>query len=475
MASLADSALAMLINGCAVDASQTIAVVNPATEAVIAHVPDCDEAGLNAAVRAARGAFPGWRDTPYAQRQAALRTIGATLAAHADTLAAILTAEQGKPLAAAVGEIQAAAWWIGVVAEQELPVHVSEALPSQRSVTRHVPLGVVGAIVPWNFPLLLAIWKIGPALLTGNTLVLKPSPFTPLATLRLGALLRDLLPPGVLNIVTGGDALGPWMTRHPDIDKISFTGSTATGRRVMESASANLKRLTLELGGNDAAIILDDADVDAIAEPLFWACFANSGQVCVAAKRVYVHDAVYDRLAAGLADIAARMTVGDGAVDGTQLGPVQNRAQYDRVRALIADSVTAGHRFLAGGDVPDGQGYFIPVTIVDNPPNDARVVQEEAFGPVVPLIRYTDLDDAIARANDCDYGLGGSVWSRDMDRAQAVAARMETGTVWINSAQGLSPFAAFAGHKQSGLGVENGPDGLLEFTTPQSVYQPVAG
>lgn len=475
MASLADPIFPMLINGRAVEALQTIAVVNPATEAVIAHVPDCDEAELDAAVRAARAAFPGWRDTPYAERQAALRTIGATLASHADELAAILTAEQGKPLAAAMGEVQAAAWWIGVVADQELPVHVSEALPGRRSITRQVPLGVVGAIVPWNFPLLLAIWKIGPALLTGNTLVLKPSPFTPLATLRLGALLRDMLPAGILNIVTGGDALGPWMTRHPDIDKISFTGSTATGRRVMESASVNLKRLTLELGGNDAAIVLDDADVEAIAEPLFWACFANSGQVCVAAKRVYVHDAVYDRLAAALADIAARMTVGDGAAGGTQLGPVQNRAQYDRVRALIADSAAAGHRFLAGGIVPDGQGYFVPVTIVDNPPEDARVVQEEAFGPVVPLIRYHDVDDAIARANACDYGLGGSVWSSDMDRAQAVAARMETGTVWINSAQGLSPFAAFAGHKQSGLGVENGPDGLLEFTTPQSVYQPVGG
>lgn len=473
MASLADPTFAMLINGRAVDALQTIPVVNPATEAVIAYAPDCDEAGLNAAVRAARAAFPGWRDMPYANRQDVLRQIGATLAAHAEDLAALLTAEQGKPLAAAMGEIQAAAWWIGVVADQQLPVHVSEALPGQRSVTRQVPLGVVGAIVPWNFPLLLAIWKIGPALLTGNTLVLKPSPFTPLSTLRLGALLQDLLPPGVLNIVTGGDALGPWMTRHPGIDKISFTGSTATGRRVMESASINLKRLTLELGGNDAAIILDDADVDAIAEPLFWACFANSGQVCVAAKRVYVHDAVYDRLAAALAGIAERMTVGNGAADGTQLGPVQNRAQYDRVRGLIADCVAAGHRFLAGGTVPDGQGYFVPVTIIDNPPEDARVVQEEAFGPVVPLIRYTDVDDAIARGNDCDYGLAGSVWSTDMDRAQAVAARMETGTVWINSAQGLSPFAAFAGHKQSGLGVENGPDGLLEFTTPQSIYQPV--
>lgn len=472
MATLTENRFSMLVNGRAVDALVSIPVLNPATEAVIAHVPDCDEAALDEAIRAARAAFPGWRDTPYAERQAALRTIAAVLADNARDLAALLTAEQGKPLAAALGEVQAAAWWIGVVAEQDLPVVVSEQMPGQRAVTRHVPLGVVGAIVPWNFPMLLAIWKIGPALLTGNTLVLKPSPFTPLTTLRLGELLRDALPAGVLNIVTGGDALGPWMTRHPGIDKISFTGSTATGRRVMESASANLKRLTLELGGNDAAIVLDDADVDAIAEPLFWACFANSGQVCVAAKRVYVHEAVYDRLAVALKAIAARVAVGNGADEGTQLGPVQNRAQYDRVRGLIADSQAAGHRFLTGGEVREGQGYFVPVTIIDNPPEQARVVQEEAFGPVVPLIRYSDLDDAITRANACEYGLGGSVWSTDMDRAQAVAARMETGTVWINSAQGLSPYAAFAGHKQSGLGVENGLDGLLEFTAPQSVYQP---
>jgi acyl-CoA reductase-like NAD-dependent aldehyde dehydrogenase len=473
MATIAETLFPMLINGRAVAAEHTIPVLNPATEAVIAHIPDCDEAMLDEAIRAARAAFPAWRDTPYGERQAVLRTIGATLAAHADELAALLTAEQGKPLAQALNEVQIAAWWIGVVAEQELPVDVSDELPGQRSVTRHVPLGVVGGIVPWNFPVLLAVWKIGPALLTGNTLVLKPSPFTPLATLRLGELLREVLPAGILNIVTGGDRLGPWMTGHPDIDKISFTGSTATGRRVMESASANLKRLTLELGGNDAAIVLDDADVDAIAEPLFWACFTNSGQVCVAAKRVYVHDAVYDRLAAALTAVAERVAMGDGMAEGTQLGPVQNRAQYERVRGLIADSAAAGHRFLTGGEVPDGKGYFVPVTIVDNPPEQARVVQEEAFGPVVPLIRYSDVEDAIARANACDYGLAGSVWSTDMERAQAVAARLETGTVWINAAQGLSPYAAFAGRKQSGLGVENGPHGLLEFTAPQSVYQPV--
>ncbi|MFM2372901.1 MAG: hypothetical protein RIS85_2623 [Pseudomonadota bacterium] len=343
-------------------------------------------------------------------------------------------------------------------------------MPGQRSITRHVPLGVVGAIVPWNFPILLAIWKIGPALLAGNTMVLKPSPLTPLATLRLGELLRGVLPPGVLNVISGADQLGPWMTAHSGIDKISFTGSTATGRRVMAGAAANLKRLTLELGGNDAAIVLDDVDVEAIAEPLFWAAFKNSGQVCVAAKRVYVHAKVYAALAARLRDIALAVTMGDGTHDGVVLGPVQNRAQFVRVRSLIEDSRAAGHRFLVGGELPDGPGFFVPVTIVDNPPHDSRVVQEEAFGPVLPLIRFNDVEEAIAMANASEFGLGGSVWSSDPVRAQAVAERMETGTVWINSAQNLTPYAAFAGAKQSGLGTENGIDGILEFTTPHTIH-----
>ncbi|MBB5685904.1 aldehyde dehydrogenase family protein [Sphingobium boeckii] len=460
----------MTIDGQAAPTSQTIPVLNPATEQVVAQAPDCSRDQLEAAVTAARRAFPAWKATPYADRQAALRAIAGVLMDNAEELKAILTSEQGKTHGDALGEIQAAAWWIGVVAEQILPETVNDAMPGQRSVTRHVPLGVVGAIVPWNFPVLLAIWKIGPALLAGNTLVLKPSPFTPLSILRLGELLRPILPPGVLNIVCGGDALGPWMTEHPGIDKISFTGSTATGRRVMASAAANLKRLTLELGGNDAAIVLPDADVDAIAEPLFWAAFANSGQVCVAAKRIYVHDSLYDRLSAALAKIAADVKLGDGAEQGTRLGPVQNRAQYERVKGLIKDSQDAGHRFLAGGDVPDEAGYFVPITIVDNPPESARVVQEEAFGPVLPLLRYSDVDDAVARANACEYGLGGSVWSSNHDHAAEIAARLETGTVWINSAQGLTPFAAFAGHKQSGLGVENGLEGLLEFTVPQTIH-----
>lgn len=470
----APSPFTMTICGQAVAARQSFAVLNPATEAIVAQASDCAREQLDEAVAAARAAFPMWRATPYPERQEALRRIGAALASHAEELKTLLTAEQGKPLAAALAEIEAAAWWIGAVADRELPETISDEMPGQRSVTRHVPLGVVGAIVPWNFPVLLAIWKIGSALLTGNTLVLKPSPYTPLTTLRLGELLRGVLPAGVLNVISGGDALGPWMSAHPGIDKISFTGSTATGRKVMASAAANLKRLTLELGGNDAAIVLPDANVSEIAEPLFWAAFTNSGQVCVATKRLYVHETLYDEVVSAFRAIAGRTSLGDGAQQGSQIGPVQNRAQFERVSDLIRDSREQGHEFLLGGEPAEAPGYFVPVTLIGNPPEDARVVQEEAFGPVLPILKYSSIDEAVARANASEFGLGGSVWSSDIAKAAEVAARLETGTVWINSAQGLTPFAAFAGHKQSGVGAENGLEGLLEFTVPQTIYVPQA-
>jgi acyl-CoA reductase-like NAD-dependent aldehyde dehydrogenase len=464
----------MTIAGQPQASGRSYAVLNPATEGVVADAPDCSREQLDQAVAAARAAFPAWRATSYAQRQDALRRIGAALMEHAEELKALLTAEQGKPLAAALAEVQAAAWWIGAVAERELPEAVSDDMPGQRAITRRVPLGVVGAIVPWNFPVLLAIWKIGSALLTGNTLVLKPSPFTPLTALRLGEILRDVLPAGVLNVVSGGDELGPWMSAHPGIDKISFTGSTATGRKVMASAAGNLKRLTLELGGNDAAIVLPDANVAEIAEPLFWAAFTNSGQVCVAAKRLYVHESLYDDVVAAFRAITARTHVGDGALQGSHIGPVQNRAQFERVKSLIRNSREAGHEFLTGGEPEEGPGYFVPVTLIGNPPESARVVQEEAFGPVLPILKYSTIDEAVARANASEFGLGGSVWGSDINAAAEVAARLETGTVWINSAQGLTPFAAFAGHKQSGVGAENGLEGLLEFTVPQTIYVPQA-
>jgi acyl-CoA reductase-like NAD-dependent aldehyde dehydrogenase len=273
----------------------------------------------------------------------------------------------------------------------------------------------------------------------------------------------------VLNVVSGGDHLGPWLTEHPGINKIAFTGSTATGRRVMQSAATNLKRVTLELGGNDPAIVLPDVDIPATAEKVFWVAFRNSGQFCIAAKRVYVHEEIYDAFSQALISYARTVKVGNGAEEGTKLGPIQNRMQFAKVNDLIASAKKDGLRFLLGGEPQNGPGYFVPVTIIDNPPEDARVVVEEAFGPVLPLLKFRDTDDVIRRANHSDYGLGASVWSRDVEKAKSIAQQLECGNVWINSVQWLSPHAAYGGHKQSGIGVEHALEGLLEYTNTQTI------
>jgi acyl-CoA reductase-like NAD-dependent aldehyde dehydrogenase len=459
-----------LINGQLSDNGNWIDVLNPATEQVIGQVPDCGQSELDSAVAAARAAFPKWKATPIEERRAALNKMAAIIKDNADELMRLLTSEQGKPHMQAGAEIAGCSGVAMGLASLSLEETISEDSSKRISRTRRVPVGVVGGIVPWNFPVLMAVQKIVPALLSGCTMVLKPSPFTPLATLRMAELVKDCFPVGVLNVITGGDALGPLLTAHPDINKITFTGSTATGKRVMESASKDLKRITLELGGNDAAIVLPDADVSKVAEKLFWASFYNAGQVCIAAKRIYIHEDIYDELSAAIAAYASAVKVGDGADQGTAVGPIQNKPQYNRVLELIQDAKDKGYKFLTGGDTdPSVPGYFIPVTVLDNPPEDARIVVEEQFGPVMPLMKFSTVDEAIARANKSQYGLAGSVWTSDTDAGVAVAERMETGTIWINESMNLSPFAPFGGHKQSGFGAEMSTEGLLEFTYPQVI------
>lgn len=467
---LFDADFTMTIGGQAVVGAGDFAVLNPANEQAIGRAPDCSREQLDQAVAAARRAFPAWAATPYAERQAAVNAIAGVLSANLDPLMRLLTSEQGKPHADAMGDVGGGAYWCQAAATLEIPEQVVEDTAERWGITRHVPIGVVGAIAPWNFPIVLACFKLAPALLAGNTVVLKPSPFTPLTTLKLGELLRGVLPDGVLNVISGGDELGPWMTSHPGIDKISFTGSSATGRKVMASASATLKRVTLELGGNDAAIVLPDVDPATIAEQLFWAAFRNTGQICIATKRMYVHKDVYEPIKAALVEYAKTVKIGDGAEQGTQLGPIQNRLQYQRVLSLIEDAKEKGYDFLVGGETSEAPGYFIPITILDNPPEDSRIVREEQFGPVLPLLKYDDLEDVIARANDTEYGLGASVWSSDEAAAIAIGARLQAGTVWINETQHISPLGAFGGHKQSGLGAEGALEGLLEYTNPQTTY-----
>ncbi|MDP1630608.1 MAG: aldehyde dehydrogenase family protein [Caulobacter sp.] len=460
----------MTIAGKGVTTAETIEVVNPATGQVFATAPDCSQAQLDEAVASSKAAFKTWRRVPIAERQAMVFKAGEALLAHADELARLFTREQGRPVEAAKQEIQGAGQWLQAVSRMTPPVHVTEDSDTQFIETRYVPLGVVCAIAPWNFPVSLAMWKLAPALVAGNTMVLKPSPFTPLCTLKIGEIFRDIFPAGVLNIITGGDRLGPWMTSHPGFAKISFTGSTETGKRVMESAAKDLKRVTLELGGNDAAIVLPDVDLDEVAQKIFFGAFFNTAQICVATKRLYVHEAVYDGLRDRLAAIAKAVKVGDGTEQGSVLGPIQNKRQYDRVMDLLNDAKANDLTLIQGAPIPEGGGYFIPVTIVDNPPENSRVVQEEAFGPILPMIKFSDIDDVIDRANASDYGLAGAVWSRDVDKAIDIARRMETGTVWINQNLNLRPDTPFGGHKQSGFGVENGMEGLLEYMVPQAVY-----
>ncbi|ATU95473.1 aldehyde dehydrogenase family protein [Phyllobacterium zundukense] len=459
----------MTISGKAVGGSGMFDAFNPASEERIASVPEASLEQLNTAVAAAEAAFPQWSARPIEERQQLVSRIGDVIEEHAESFMRLLTREQGKARKGAEWEIGGSAYWCREIAKQSLPVHVTELSTDRRVETRRVPLGVIGCITPWNFPVLLAVWKIAPALVAGNTVVLKPSPYTPLCTLKLGELLREILPPGVFNIVSGGNELGAWLTKHPKVSKVSFTGSTATGRKIMEAASGNLKRITLELGGNDPAIVLPDVDIKETAQKLFWAAFQNSAQFCVAAKRLYIHEDIYDELAAELVAFARTVKVGDGSDQGTDLGPIQNRMQFEKLKDLFADIKDRGQNVLLGGDIGEGPGYFVPVTIVDNPPEDSRVVMEEAFGPVLPLLKFKDLDDVIKRANNTEYGLAASVWGRDIDAARKAAERIEAGTVWINEIHTFSPHVAFGGHKQSGIGIENALEGLAEYTNSQTI------
>ena len=461
----------MTIDGQRVLAADTGQAINPASEEAICEYPLASREQLDAAVAAAKRAFAAWSGTPIVERQQMVSRLGDLIEQHQEEFVRLLITEQGKGRAAAEWEIGGSIYWCREIAKQSLEQEVVARDGDSEIVTRYTPIGVIGGITPWNFPLLLAIWKIAPALVAGNTMVLKPSPYTPLCTLWFGELAQSVLPQGVLNIVSGGNELGQWITEHPDIGKISFTGSTATGRRVMQSAAANLKRLTLELGGNDPAIVLPDVDPKAIAKDLFWASFANSAQFCVACKRLYVHEDIYEDVVRELVAYAKTVKVGDGMTAGVELGPLQNKMQYDKVSDLLSDSRDAGLKFLHGGTPAQKPGYFIPVTLIDNPPDDARCVVEEAFGPVLPILKYRDTEDVIARANDTPYGLAASVWGKDLDQAEAIARRIQAGTVWINQVHVFAPNIAFGGHKQSGLGIENSLHGLAEYCNMQTVMR----
>ncbi|TNE58924.1 MAG: aldehyde dehydrogenase family protein [Alphaproteobacteria bacterium] len=456
----------MLIGGEWVEGAGKIEVINPATEKAFATVEKGTKENVDAAVAAAKAAFPAWSQTPIEERQAKLAELSAAVAKNAEKLARLLTQEQGKPLAEAMGEMAWTEGYLGHFATLKVENRVIQDDEDFFIEMRRKPLGVVAGILPWNFPVLVACWKIAPALIAGNTIVLKPAPTTPVATLALGEICSEIFPPGVVNIITDENDLGPYLTTHPDVAKVGFTGSTATGKKIMASASDTLKRLTLELGGNDAGIVLDDVNVPETAQKIFDAAFLNCGQVCLAIKRAYVHDSIYDEMCAELSKIAENTVTDDGLKQGTNIGPIQNREQYEKVKGFL-DDVRAAGKIAAGGQVEDREGFFIRPTIVRDVKEGDDIVDKEQFGPVLPLIRFTDIDDVVARANASEYGLGGSVWSSDVKRATDVAERIESGSVWVNQHINIGPHIPMAGFKQSGIGVEQSLEGLDEYTQVQ--------
>jgi acyl-CoA reductase-like NAD-dependent aldehyde dehydrogenase len=461
----------MTIGGLAVAGDHRFAVVDPSTGRAFGTAPACTGAELDAAVDAAHDAWTGWRASAD-ERSAALAAAADAVRDAADRLAPLLTAEQGKPLADARAELRRAADRLRHAGTLRAGPRVLRDDGTERVEVHWRPIGPVAAIAPWNFPVQLAAAKLAPALAAGNTVVLKPSPYTPLTTLALGRLLSGVLPPGVLNVVSGPEPLGQRLVEHPGIRQVTFTGSVGTGRRVAATSAPRLRPVTLELGGNDAAIVLPDADVPAIADALFWSAFANCGQICMAVKRVYVAASRHDELVEALADRARQVAVGDPTDPGTRLGPLATKPQYERVGELVAAALAGGARAAAGGGPLERDGYFHAPTVLTGVTDGDRIVAEEQFGPALPVLRYDTVDEAVERANDTRYGLCGSVWGTDVDRAAQVAARLEVGTAWVNRHLAMSFDDPFAGVKDSGLGVSGGEWGVYAHTEPFVLHRP---
>ncbi|MDP9833213.1 aldehyde dehydrogenase family protein [Trueperella abortisuis] len=450
----------------------SVELKNPSTGEVIAAISYDSADDVAAAVDAAATAQRSWGALTHAERCEYLVRCAEAIEDNAETLAELLSREQGKPLNGpnARFEVGACAAWLRATAA--IPVEETEVVNDGDTFATlaYRPIGVVGAIGPWNWPMMITTWQVAPALRMGNGVVVKPSEYTPLSVAALVRVLNDVLPEGVLSIVVGDGAIGAELTTNPRVGKIMFTGSTATGKKIAATAAGDVKRLTLELGGNDAGIVLDDVDPRAIAEDLFWGAFINTGQTCAALKRLYVPGSIYDDVVEALAEVATAMPMGDGLDEQSVLGPLQNKAQFDIVKELVRAAVDGGARVVVGGDPDEDQpGYFYPTTLVADIAPDNPLVVKEQFGPALPIVRYDDLDWAIEQANALDFGLGGSVWSADRERAREVAARIQAGTVWINSHGGVDPRIPFGGTKGSGYGVEFGELGLKELAVAQVI------
>lgn len=449
--------------------------INPATAEPNPDVPVSTQEDVNNAVVAADEAFKSWADVPFAERQKAVLAYADEVEKHAADFAKLLIQEQGKPLHVATLETGLSVQLLRQTANiaAEIKDEVVEDSAERKILVRHTPIGVAVGIVPWNFPVSLTVQKLAPAVLTGNTVIIKPSPFTPYTGLKLVELAQNFFPPGVVQALSGDDNLGPWLTAHPLVEKISFTGSSATGKKVMESASKTLKRVTLELGGKDAAIICKDVDIEATAAKIASFGFLNSGQICVAIKRVYVHESIYDKFRDAAIAFTKTLQVGEGNQEGVFMGPIQNSMQYEKVKGFLADLTPEQLALSNGADKPfdsSKPGYFIKPTIIDRPADNSRIATEEPFGPILPLMTWSDEKDVITRANKTRMGLGASVWSNDENEAARIANKLQAGSVWVNTHLEMDPRAPFGGHKESGLGSELGVAGLKAYTNVQTLH-----
>jgi acyl-CoA reductase-like NAD-dependent aldehyde dehydrogenase len=419
------------------------------------------------AVDAAKRAAAGWAALGLGGRQKVIGEMAAALDRRIGDIVAISALEKGSVRGSA--EAYVASSFMKHAAGTEVPVDVIEDNEQRSVVVVRKPVGVVAAITPWNAPVLILCEKIATALLVGNTVVAKPSPFTSLATLALGELWKDIIPPGVLNIVAGGDELGAALVNHPTVRMVSFTGSVAAGRQIAQSAGAALKNILLELGGNDAAIVLPDVDVDTVAVQIFGRAFIMSGQGCAAIKRLYVHRSIFEPMVAALAQLAEATQPAQNGADGA-LDPLTTLPQYERVRMILDDALHHGAHIAAGGHALDRDGYFIAATILTDVTADMKVVAEEQFGPLLPVIPYDDIDDAIAAANATEYGLAGSIWTSDIALGAELAARLDCGTTWVNSHAEVAPHIPFGGAKNSGTGRTGGHQGLDAYAELQTQY-----
>jgi acyl-CoA reductase-like NAD-dependent aldehyde dehydrogenase len=453
----------LLINGDLLSGDKTMSVINPATEQSVAQAPHASVEQLNLAVDAAYSAFPSWKATPFSERQTLVAQIADAVEAHAEELGQLLMQEQGKPLVDATMEIYGFAVFCRYFCHLEQAIKILEDGDKRKVESHQIPLGVVAAMVPWNFPIMLLAFKLAPALIAGNTLVIKPAATTPLSTLRIGEIISGILPAGTVNIITDQNELGAALTAHPKVAKVSFTGSTQTGSKVMAGAAPLLKRITLELGGNDAAIVTPSANLDEALPGIFGTAFHNAGQICIAIKRLYVHDSIYDEVCSRLSEMAEATVVASGDAQNVGMGPVQNAVQYQKVKALIESSKAHG-TLIAGSDNIAGPGFFIRPTLFKDITDGTPLVDEEQFGPVLPIIRYQQSDKLLATINASVFGLGASVWGKDTEELYALANQIDAGTVWINKHAELDPAFAFGGAKQSGIGSELGESGLAEFS-----------